>query len=410
MGLPLMLKLRVINPKSIKASQRNFNNTFYIGKRPGAVLNEGMTHGIFGKVFDNEFDDIKSISKIANYVEDKTKENTIMYRGIISFDEKKALEMGLDNKKNWEELMKNNANLIAEKLGVPYSRLEYIGAVHMEKRHPHMHFTLWDKEQGVKKAYVHKSISNEIRIELTKKIFENDYSKIKELKNEARNILNSETSSFFKSFFEPLKDLTTKNYEKELEKLKKNPDNAYGKILYNRFLPSFIKDFSKDIFEFNEKLPKKGRLDYKFLDPALKVELTAIVKKLIAENQDFKREFEKYVECAIALTEPYAEKPEKLEQAKKNAEDEIIKRLSNSLLKELKALKKSEFQANGKQYAKNSKRTQSIKILNSLFSFLTKISESNEHKTNGKKAELSKQAKKELAIKMETSSGMDWEQ
>lgn len=116
---------------------------------------------------------------------------------------------------------------MADKIGIPSSNLEYCAAVHMDKGRPHIHFMFWDKEQGVKKPFVHSSVSNKIRIDLTKKIFEDELYQLYQLKNEVRDILTDNSNDFFKSFFEPFKYMTEKEYKKEKSELKINPDNVW---------------------------------------------------------------------------------------------------------------------------------------------------------------------------------------
>lgn len=76
MASPIVFKLRVIAPPSRNAPIRNKSHIFYIGKRIGVLLNDGMSHGLFGKVNDKDFENIESINEVADYIYKKTKENT----------------------------------------------------------------------------------------------------------------------------------------------------------------------------------------------------------------------------------------------------------------------------------------------------------------------------------------------
>lgn len=409
MASPVIFKLRVISPRSQDAPIRNKSHVFYIGKRRGTVINDCMSHGLFGKMLGKEFGNIENIKEVADYIYDKTKENTNMYRGIISLKEEEALRLNYDKKETWEELIKGNIFEIADKIGIPSSRVEYCGAVHMEKRHPHTHFILWDKEQKVKEPFIHSSIANKIRVDLTKKIYADELREFYQLKNEARDILSSNSSDFFKDFFEPFAHMDKEEYKKTIEKLRKNPDNALGHLIDNRIAPFVLEDFALKILEFKEKLPKTGRLNYKFLLPELKSELEDIVLDLVSNNEHFLREFEKYGNISKTIASHYSTDEIILEKAKQKAETELLKRLSNRLLKSIKEINYSHKRIEGIQKNKAFRKTIAIKIITELFSFLTRTNEAEQRKCESKRVELSKQAKKELAIKKEHASYIDWE-
>ena len=403
---PIMFKLRVIAPNAKDAPARNKAHIFYIGKRPGVSLNDGMAHGLFGKMQGEEFSEIKSIGKASEYIHEKTIDRTIMYRGVISLKEADALRLGFDKREEWEKLIKQNIFEMADKIGVPASRIEYACAVHMDVGHPHIHFMFWDKEQDVKKPFVHPRISNDIRVSLTKKIYHDEMQELYQLKNEARDGLTAETDSFFKDFFEPFRNMTEQAYRRTMAELRRNPDNALGLLVNNRIPNVMLDDFAAKIFEFREKLPPKGRINYKTLKPELKEELADIVWELIATNEDFYSEFEKYTDVSRALASYYTTDETALDKAKQKAEDDLIKRLSNKLLNAVKETRRSE---KDDRQSKNDMRSQALRIFASLFSFLSRENEAQKQKWEDARGELSAQAKKDLAIKEEHASGLDWE-
>ena len=353
MASPVVFKLRVVSPRSRDAPARNRAHVFYIGKRPGVELNEGMYHGLFGKTSGNDFGQYDNIRETADYVHQKTKEGTIMYRAIISLAEADALQLGYDSKESWENLVKENILDIAEKIGVPPSRLEYIAAVHMDKGHPHVHLMLWDKEQEVKKAFVHPSVSNKIRIELTKRIYKDELETLYQIKNAARDSLMEDSGDFLKSFFEPFERMTPKDYQVALDKLKSDPEAALGRLLNKRLSSYELDNLALKIFDFKEKLPEKGRLNYKLLPPELKSELEDIVTELVSVNPDFRAAFEAYVNTSVEIASFYNSDPEALEKARQKAEDELIRRLSNKLLSLIKNIDQRHYKSQKEQKNKS---------------------------------------------------------
>jgi len=415
--MPVVFKLRVKDPNLPDMADKNRAHIMYIGKYSGAgkyiAKNMGMEHGLFGKYNERDFGDIESIENAAAYVKRKTLKGTIMYRNIISLEESTAIAKGFDNRKDWEDFIQQQIFSMAEKIGIPASRLEYVCAVHMERGHPHMHFTMWDKNQGIKKPFVHESVSNSIRLDLNKAVFHEELSELYEIKNNARQALTDGTKDFFNGFFESFEMDSNSVF---IEELKANPDHAGGYMFSPNVSDESLDSFAKSIFEFKSKIPKSGRVTYKTLTPDLKEELKNIIKELIATNEDFSREFDIFIDTNVELTAFYASDEnleEAQEKAAQSAEEDILKRLSNQLLKEIKNIDTQQRQQENQEKQQAFMRYQAFMVMKSLFSYFSRFSESENNRRDiaidRRKGELSKQARKELAIKLEHASGIDWE-
>lgn len=109
-----------------------------------------------------------------------------------------------------------------------------------------------------------------------------------------------------------------------------------GHLINNRISPFVLEDFALKVLELKEKLPKTGRIHYKFLSPKLKNELEEIIKFLVSNNEDFNREFETYAYIGKTLASYYSKDENILEKAKQNSEKELLKRLLNKLLQSIR--------------------------------------------------------------------------
>ena len=387
-----MFKNRVHSPNKKDAVSKTKAHISYIARRPGVMFNDGMTHGLFGKVQGMEgLQDIENLKNVKDYIGEKTKAGTITYRSVISLNEKDALRLGFDKRTAWKELLEENMYSIAEKMGVPPSRLEYVAAVHADKGHPHVHIVFWDKEQPIKEAFIHEDIPKQIRADLTKKVFENDLTELYKEKNNARDDLNSAINSVVG----------------DLQKLNEFPENVYGSMMNNRFSKEFLEELATDLQGLRGKLLPRGSLKMAYLPPELKEETKNIIKKLINNNEDFNRHFNKYIDSSVKTAELYTTYEPSLDKVRKNAEDEIYKRLCNGLLKTLKDQQVKEYINIGEDNDQIHK-TEAMFILTGLFSLLSRNSEANKNKYINRKGELSKEAKIEQANKKRDTSYLSW--
>ena len=405
--------MRVIGPRSRDAPQRNKAHMEYIGRRPGVVLNEHMKHGLFGAVDGKKAEDIQSMRELSRYIEAKTQAGTIAYRAVISLEEDDAMRMGYDDPDKWRELVRAQLTMISEKIGIPLHSLEYTAAIHRDKGHPHVHILFWDKEQEIKKkAYVHKNVSNSIRVGLIKHVFEEEMTALQQIKNEARAATLDNMGGFFGGFAETFACIGEAEYGAAKDRLKLDGDLADSRLIYGRFKTADIKELSGSLSRLMERLPKSGRLQYKLMPREVKDEIAAFIEKVLEKNADCNREFKKYVQAAIELSKYYSDSPESHAKAGKSAYDEMMKRLGNVVLREIKRMSQAEKDTTQTAELKTAYKRQAMEgLIFSLFQLLARSADAENRKVSHfqQTGELSKQAKKELALRKENSNGYEWE-
>jgi len=317
----VIFKLRVISPRSRDAPARNQAHMEYIGRRRGIVSNDGVKHGLFGVVDGRPAENVQNLQELSHHIAKKTRDDTIAYRAIISLRETDAVQLGFDERENWQELVARKLPDIADKIGISVQNLEYAAAVHMDKSHPHCHIIFWDKDQGVKKPYVHKVVSDKIRVDLIKHVFSEEMSELHNIKNEARKAALENAGGFFDGFLDAFADMTPREYSAAVENLKRESDLADGSLIYSRFPAAAMNALAADLFRLTELVPKTGRLNMKFMPPELKTEIERFVEKLLDLNDDCDREFKRYVNSAVELCKYYTGTPES--HAKLGALDQL---------------------------------------------------------------------------------------
>jgi len=384
----------------------------YIGRRRGVVLNEGLKHGLFGIVDGKKAEEVENISELSRHIRDKTQAGTIAYRAVISFTEADAMRLGYDEPEKWRELVRDRMTDMCDKIGIPIQNLEYTAAIHRDKGHPHCHILFWDKEQDIKKeAYVHPKISNAIRVGIIKHVFGEEMAELQSIKNEARTAALENAGGFFGGFISEFAMMSPQEYAAAVERLKMESDLADGSLIYSRFRTADMRELAGDLLRLAGRVPKTGRLNYKLMPPEVKDEIREFLENVLEKNSDCDREFKKYVNAAMMLSTYYTDKIEIHDKAAKTAYEDMMTRLGNVVLR---AVKKINQQQRSKDWELN-KEIYHREIIESLitriFGMLARAAraEENKYAYTCWKGELSKQAKKELAMRLENSSGYDWE-
>lgn len=402
MPTPLIYKCRERNPRgyvkgelssALPTNQWAHKYVTYMGRRQGVITNNDLGHGLFGKLDHNNggnFGNIDNISAAANYVKKKVEDGTYLYDNIISIAREDFMRLGYDTQEAWRQLAKDNAHRMAEKVGIPSSKLEYVAAVHIENEKPNFHLLFWNKEQGIKPRFNYTKTFSSIRSDIIKYVYEDELLQMATVKNLARDTAVGDTDDFFKDFFKPFREMTSKDYESMVEEIEKDPEMVRGRLL-NRDIPySVLDDFAIMVIQLKEKLPKTGRLSYGFLPPDLKQETEDIIRYLVNLNPDFKKEFEEYIEVSMELelgkdmesysafeafkkaggdlASYYSTNPEVIKRAEEKAEADIVRRMSNKLLDEIKNLNKD---LERDLSNKATRRNMGIGIMSSLFRILS---------------------------------------
>ncbi|MDR2089125.1 MAG: relaxase MobL [Clostridiales Family XIII bacterium] len=385
----------------------------YIGKRPGVVLNDGMKHGLFGVMDGKKVEESESLREPLRRIEAKTRAGTIAYRAVISFAEADALRLGYDDPERFRELVRASLPDMCEKIGIPIQNLEYAAALHRDKGHPHCHIFFRDKAQDVKKrAFVKPEASNAIRIGIVKHVFGEEMAELQALKNEARNAVIDNANGFFGEFANAFAGMTPNECAAAAKRLKRGErDLADGSLIYGKFGSADMRELAADLLGLAEGVPETGRLHMKLMPAEVKAGIRAFVGKVLEKNADCDREFKKYVFAARELCKYCTDKPEAHEKAAEAAYDDMTDRLGNAVLRTVKKIN-GRAREKAREEKRGARRRETVEsLVTELFGILARSADAEERKLAHahRSGELSKQAKKELATKLENSGSYDWE-
>lgn len=405
----LIFIFKAYNPSNRATYFQHRRYTDYIANSEYVLKNPNTTHGLFGVVKDfPNIQNEENIEPIINYIDDLAKNKVPIYRGYISLREYDAERLGYYEQDKWKSLLENRLSSIAKKMNIKLEDIQYLGAVHIEEGHPHFQFFIWSKKQRMNYFVKYKEI-NKLRMEFTNDVFREDLLPIYQEKNIAEKNITSENY-----ILNELKKVTSD--EKILQELLKyekdyNQTRKIRALLKNAEIKNIVDlmiDLKKDLKQTT------GSIKYQYLKkyPDIINKLDNISNVIIDSSMQCKIEVEKYIKARQKLEEFKYSNKEKIEQAiikaKEEAQEEIIKLIGNQILNiERKWLNTNEPYT----YIKytNDSRDLMDRILTALY-----FQAENQRKLNRNyevkyKKQLSRQAKKELAISKRNASSFEWE-
>ena len=329
-----MSKIRCYNPNKSHAALKNLNYIVYIGTRPGvdltdvkldeltAITEEDITpdepsansqyiyyiakrqnsQGLFGNF------EFNNITEVAHEVRDVTDAGVNVYRGIVSLSEEDAVALGYNQKDAWVKYMHSVMNDVGNSLGIPLTALKWCAAVHMEQGHPHCHYTFWRTDGKVMSSYIHVSKQNEIREFLSGQMFKAEREMFLPEKNQYRDATIGAARSFMNSL-----------------------DIDFNHIP-ERITQQQLQHMSSDLIELVNSLPGRGSLKYKLLPPKCKILVDKVVEDVI-QIPAVNKEYTAYMKAVSDISTTYSGSTNHQATNQTVADEDIRKRLANSILK-----------------------------------------------------------------------------
>mgnify|MGYP001851618718 FL=1 len=279
----------------------------------------------------------------------------------------------------------------------------------MESGHPHLQVMIWSKQRDKMNYFVNYKQVNKMRDEFSNLIFKDDLIELYKQKDSAKKkiIENNEflnemkkvstDSKFLKDMLQYEKDF----YNKKL--MKQNIHSEQLKLIVDDLLK--IKDLLKQT---------NGSIKYQYLKryPDIIKEIDNLSKKIIDKSLECQEQIDIYIKVKQEIVSYKYQSETKIKQAQENervkAEQEILKIIGNQILSFEILLLNNKEEYNTERYIKDS-RNLVWQVFNCIY-FLSRQEEIDLRRIELKyKKQLSKQAKKELAIKKQNESSFNWE-
>ena len=405
----LIFIFKAYNPNKRTTYFMHKSYTDYIANSPYVIRNPNTSHGLFGEV--KEFPDIQNnddLNPILEHIDNLAKNKVPIYRGYISLRECDAERLGYYEQDKWKNLLENRLPSIAKKMNIKFEDLQYLGAVHIEDGHPHLQFFVWSKKPRVN-YFVKYSEINKLRIEFTNDVYREDLLPIYKEKDLAKKNITSENYILG----ELKKVVTDQKLLKDLIKYEK--DFNQTKRIRALLKDADIKNVVDLLVDLKRELEQTtGSIKYQYLMkyPDIIEKVNYISNVIIDSSVQCKIEIEKYIKAKEKLLEfqysDNAKLEEAKEKAKQEAEKEIIKLIGNKILDIERKWLNADSTYTYIKY-NNESRDLLDRILTALYYKAENQKRLNRNYELRFKKQLSKQAKKELALNKRNSSSWNWE-
>lgn len=373
----------------------------YIATRPRVAKNEGMNHGLFGKLTPGpitEFQDWRDVARLA-YAD--SKKHITMYRSVVSFDEETAAELNLTDQKAWQRYIENHIMTIAEKNNIRREHLQWACALHQEKNHPHIHVVFWDTSSRVKNPFTPPSVPNAIRKQLIKDTFADKIRAFGEQKNKSAADLRSISNELVDEFEQHLRRLDKGRYKRFREGYDEDRelDGSFD------FDDKVLNETADRVFRIKAALPPTGRIAYQLLPPKVKAAVDELVAYLLKSTPALQKKKEDYIESKMKMALLYGGSDEYLAGLRERFAGEADKIIANRILGMVKALGRLDSELHSEEYRVARHSYYAEQMLTEALDMLSQLSHENDRRvenlTDAIGGDLSKEAKKELFLKLQ---------
>ena len=323
-------KIRSESPNKRNTAVKTYNYLYYIATREGVDLSQQSenetylqyiherprSHGLFGNI---ETDDIDSV--LSNIKERSKKQ--VVFRGILSLDERDARDLGFLDKENWRKYLSQALPLIGEKFGIQSGNLQWVAAFHREKNHPHIHFMIWDQNiNNVQNSFISQPQQHYCR-ELFSKLFtEEERKSLANKKYLSREELIKDSKTELQMLVD---EITFEEARPFISKIDKEYRQKFN-IVFSELLDSLPRD----------KLDKLNKFQY--LSPSNKEKVLSVVQVLLM-NKVLKREYDDFLNYHYRIAKDYSPSKKEIKVAVLKAKEDIEKRLCNLVLREIRDMK-----------------------------------------------------------------------
>ena len=284
-----------------------------------------------------------------------------------------------------------------------------VGAVHLESGHPHLQVMMWSKQRDKMNYFVDYKRINKMRDELTNQIFRDDLIELyKQKDNAKKQIVASNT------FLNEMKKVSTdKKFLKDMVQYEKDFYNK--KLMKQNIHNEQLKLIADDLVKIKALLKQtSGSVKYQYLKryPNIIKEIDNLSKKIIDMSLECQEQIDIYIKVKQEIVSYKYQSEIKIRQVQEDekikAEQEILKIIGNQILNFERLLLNNKEEYNTERFI-NDSRNLVWQVFNSLY-FLSRQEEIDLRRIELKhKKQLSKQAKKELAIRKQNESSFNWE-
>lgn len=221
------------------------NYVQYIAKRPR--VEKYGSHGLFTDA--NVHISLDSVAK------EVSEHQGIVWTNILSLRREDAARLGFEKGEAWRDLIRGQAEKMAEAMKIPLEDLRWYAAFHNESHHPHCHIVAYS---AGKEPYMSQQGMLKLKASFAREIFKQDRIQLYELQTQFRDDLNLQARDIIAEIIQQINSGRYQNetVEAMMIELNKRLHNTKGKKVY-RYLPEPMRNLVNGIID---ELAKDSRI------------------------------------------------------------------------------------------------------------------------------------------------------
>ena len=237
---------------------------------------------------------------------------------ILSLRREDAERLGYDQGARWRDMLRSQAQTLAENLKIPMKQFRWYAAFHNESHHPHVHIIAYSVKEN--EGYLTKTGVENLRSAFGRTIFAQDLLCVYEKQTEYRNELREKSRELLQ---ELVARIQSEGYENEMveEKLlllanrlsrtKGKKQYGYLKADVKALVCSIVDEIAKD-----ERIGKLYALWYEQREEVIKTYTQALPERIpLSKNNEFKPIRNAVIQMALEMLK---------EQQTEESEEEIV--------------------------------------------------------------------------------------
>ena len=221
------------------------NYVQYIAKRPR--VEKYGSHGLFT--------DANVHISLDNVAKEVSEHRGIVWTNILSLRREDAARLGFEKGEAWRNLIRGQAEKMAEAMKIPLEDLRWYAAFHNESHHPHCHIVAYS---AGKEPYMSQQGMLKLKASFAREIFRQDRMQHYELQTQFRDELNLQARDIVAEIIQQINSGRYQNetVEAMMIELNKRLQNAKGKKVYG-YLPEPARNLVNGIID---ELAKDSRI------------------------------------------------------------------------------------------------------------------------------------------------------
>lgn len=211
------------------------NYVQYIAKRPR--VEKYGSHGLFT--------DANVHISLDNVAKEVSEHQGIVWTNILSLRREDAARLGFEKGEAWRDLIRGQADKMAEAMKIPLEDLRWYAAFHNESHHPHCHIVAYS---AGKEPYMSQQGMLKLKASFAREIFKQDRIQLYELQTHFRDDLNLQAKDIVAEIIQQINSGRYQNetVEAMMIELNKRLQNTKGKKVYG-YLPEPMRNLVNGI-------------------------------------------------------------------------------------------------------------------------------------------------------------------